>query len=88
MQGGFPKKFQIHGKHLEIIITCNYFSVCILFPEVSYYCSTYNVLLTICSHMLPRTLRCLDDFEPMLWELMPSPASSLKRWRLVELGAW
>lgn len=43
---------------------------------------TCNVPPTIRSHLLPRTLRGLDQLEPQLEELMPSPVPS---W---SIGGW
>lgn len=61
-------------------INCNH---CILFfPEVSYCYSGYNIPPTICGHLLFRTLGVLDQFEPSLGELMPSPVPSFR------VGCW
>lgn len=50
-----------------MVINYKHFNVCILFPEVNYCCSIYNVPPTICSHLLTRTLLelCYVPMEPI-----------------------
>jgi len=68
-----------------MIINYHHFTVCILFPEVSYCCSTYNVPPTTCSYLLSRTLWVLDRLEPTLRGLV---ASAVPSEALDDGGAW
>lgn len=68
-----------------MVINYKHFNICILFPEVDYCCSTYNVPPTTCGHLLTRTL---SEFQISLSQHYVNwcpPHFPAEVWRQVEL---